>query len=109
MSASLRLVPPPITCAPWCRAGDGHPDALFAEDQFCMGEWHVTPVSHDDDGGKVSVLAYQKPGKLPDVDIEVEVDRPDSLHLTPTEARSLAAALIAVADVVDSEDEAVTR
>lgn len=29
---------PAVECAPWCQDGDGHTDALFVGDQFCMSE-----------------------------------------------------------------------
>jgi hypothetical protein len=27
----------PITCQPWCRVSDGHPDERVREDQWCFG------------------------------------------------------------------------
>ena len=35
----------PIVCAPWCVYDDGHADAFCADDQNCMGESHITPLS----------------------------------------------------------------
>lgn len=32
-----RYTVPPVTCAPWCEQGDGHPDEIFVEDQTCWG------------------------------------------------------------------------
>jgi hypothetical protein len=34
----------PIVCMPWCIYDDGHADAVFAEDQNCTGESHITPA-----------------------------------------------------------------
>ncbi len=60
MTAVERPRVSPIVCAPWCTSGDGHADALFAEDQRCMGEWHTVPIARDgDDGAQVSVLAHR--------------------------------------------------
>jgi Domain of unknown function (DUF6907) len=39
----------PITCAPWCEAGDGHPNQRLREDQCCFGPEHRVPLSHEPD------------------------------------------------------------
>lgn len=35
----------PITCQPWCRQGDGHPDERVHEDQWCLGVEHRVLLS----------------------------------------------------------------
>jgi len=39
----------PITCAPWCEAGDGHPNQRLREDQCCFGPEHRVPLSREPD------------------------------------------------------------
>jgi len=39
----------PITCQPWCEAGDGHPNQRLREDQCCFGPEHRVPLSHEPD------------------------------------------------------------
>ena len=34
---SARTPCSPLDCQPWCRDGDGHPDARTREDQWCFG------------------------------------------------------------------------
>jgi hypothetical protein len=60
MSTTEQQPIPPIVRAPWCAYGDRHTNAIFREDQTCMGEQHITPASDDDDdAGELSVLAYR--------------------------------------------------
>ena len=35
----------PVICTPSCEDRDGHPLALFREDQICFGTPHPTPLS----------------------------------------------------------------
>ena len=37
MTALTWHSPAPITCQPWCAAGDGHPNQRYREDQCCYG------------------------------------------------------------------------
>lgn len=39
--------PAPITCEPWCEAGDGHPNMRLREDQCCLGLEHRVGLSHE--------------------------------------------------------------
>jgi hypothetical protein len=41
---SLQAVEP-ISCQPWCRQGDGHPDERVREDQWCLGVEHRVLLS----------------------------------------------------------------
>jgi hypothetical protein len=79
------------------------PRRVFAEDQNCMGESLITPLSHNDDGGQVSVMAWRYNGKRPDVVLNVGVDDTDvDVHLTPVQARLLVESLLAVAETVEA-------
>lgn len=51
---------PPITCKPWCEAGDGHPGAWISEDQTCKGQERHVPL----------VLPVRIPGRPLDADPE---------------------------------------
>lgn len=35
----------PIVCQPWCIYGDGHRNALFADDQYCVTDELFVPIS----------------------------------------------------------------
>ena len=39
--------PDPITCQPWCKASDGHPNQRLREDQCCLGREHRVPLSNE--------------------------------------------------------------
>ena len=45
----------PITCQPWCRYGDGHPDADFTDEQTCSSEGYAVDLpnceTYIDDSG----------------------------------------------------------
>ena len=99
MTAVERPRVSPIVCAPWCTSGDGHADALFAEDQTCMGERHTVPIARDgDDGAQVGKRAGASLGprpRPPDVAVNIEgQDIYGELHLTALEAFDLATALM---------------
>jgi hypothetical protein len=99
----------PIACAAWCRDGDGHGNDLFREDQRCTSEpltlvqslepkwvdieaaWHAR---------EIETFAQQGP-TCPQAVIIYETDDDVELHLTASEARQLAAHLIASADMLD--------
>jgi len=36
---------PPVDCAPWCRDGKGHRDAIKPVDQACMSEKHIIELT----------------------------------------------------------------
>jgi hypothetical protein len=108
---------PAIVCTPWCEDGDGHPNAVFREDQTCWGQesyvdMSLEGVTRDEYGVYVPRLGAQAyrhwPGEAPCVyvhldNIELPANRgtlDDSLHLTAEEAISLAAALLNAARAV---------
>ena len=103
MTTTERPTVSPIVCTPWCYDGGGHTDAVFAEDQTCLGEWHFTPAEAvDGHPGQVAVLAYRGNGKQPDVAVNVEVANVcEDLHFTPAHARQFAESLLAVADELE--------
>jgi len=103
----------PIVCQPWCREGDGHPDALFAADQHCWSEDRVIALTVNEplDGGP----AWWRGTSDPDAYAMVFLDRAPGestsvcvgyadrfvIRFTPTEARLLAAALVEMAHVAE--------
>ena len=50
---------PPVTCAPWCQQGDGHPDEFHVEDQTCWGTDARTVTA---DGEIIATLRRQVGG-----------------------------------------------
>src|SRR5689334_5001474 len=91
-----------VECAPWCVDGDGHVDAVCAEDQNCMGESNIIPVSLRDQKGCLGVLAWRDHGEQPDVVVNIYVDDVDvDVHLTPGQARLLAESLLSVTKTVE--------
>ena len=103
MTTTERPPLPPVVCAPWCEDGGGHTDAVFAEDQTCMGEQHITPTSNGEDSGELGVLAYRWGGdQRSQVCLNIKVGRVDvDVHLTPGQARLLTESLMTVATVVE--------
>lgn len=65
MTTHDRPAPPagPITCQPWCQDGEGHADALCADDQICFTTELFVPTSTAE---PVSVdgYGYCKPERL---------------------------------------------
>ncbi len=39
---------PTVECMPWCKAGDGHPDAVAVEDQWCGSEMKRVELTAED-------------------------------------------------------------
>jgi hypothetical protein len=104
-----RMTAPPIVCATWCRDGDGHADDLFREDQKCTSEsltlvQSLEPKWGDIEGGwnAREVETFVERGPMhPSAVIIYEAGGDVELHLTASEARQLAANLIASADMLD--------
>jgi hypothetical protein len=100
---------PPVTCEPWCIYGDGHPDCVLAEDQTCYTEEMIVavPTYYPSVKGSgetyfseiVDVYAAQTSGSPAHVDLSL--GESDTLKLSLSEARSIAAALIAAADLAE--------
>ena len=98
---------PPITCTPWCEDGDGHPHEVFRQDQWCRSEEVATLMvrdyQHRDGTSEVDLVAVstvQFPGRLTEVAIR-HCAAEDEAFVSPAEARAIAAALIASADLAD--------
>lgn len=103
----------PIVCQPWCREGDGHPDALFAADQHCWSEDRTIALTVNEpiDGGPLSwrrtsdpvayaiVFLDNPPGESTSVCLGY-ADR-FAIKFTPTETRALAAALLEMANTAE--------
>ena len=75
MSTTERTKLPPVVCSPWCtyNDGDGHADAVCAEDQSCIGDWRTIPLTRTDEG-QISVMPWRSNGKQADVVMNVETD-----------------------------------
>jgi hypothetical protein len=48
MTSTERQPLPPITCAPWCTDGTGHPGTVFRSDQTCWGQSNYVELSLED-------------------------------------------------------------
>ena len=99
---------PPITCQPWCEDGDGHPNEIFPEDQWCMSAEQTVQVSHypsfkGPDGvfAPEEVTVYASQHQVAAGTVTVSLGGADTLLLSPAEARAIAAAMIASADLAD--------
>ena len=106
--ADERQTLPPITCTPWCVDGDGHPNEVFHGDQWCHTEERATMLTRDykypDHASEVDTVAVslqRDPGRLPEVALH-HTAPDDVAYLSPAEARQVAAALIAAADVAEA-------
>lgn len=95
----------PLTeCASWCRDGDGHPRQISATDQWCWSEYADVHSSMAD--GQVGAYVRRNVDQEPFVEVHVygfrnELD--EQLQFSADEARQLAQALIAAADLITSE------
>ena len=109
MSATDQTTLPPVTCTPWCQYGDGHPREFMAEDQSCFtADTHISASLHDpvemNDGTTAPewVSVYGQAwhhGMAPEIHLGQGED--GGMRLTVSEARQVAAALIAAADVIE--------
>jgi len=106
--ADERQTLPPITCTPWCTDGDGHPNEVFRADQWCRTEERATMLTRDytyrdrtSEVDTVAVSVQRDPGRFPEVALR-HTAPDDAAYLSPAEARQVAAALIAAADVAES-------
>jgi hypothetical protein len=109
MSATTeRRTLPPVTCEPWCVDGDGHPDEVFHDDQWCRTDETsvlLTRDYRDHESGEtevdfIAVSLQRFPGRVPEVSLRHTAPDDDAM-LTPAEARGLAALLTATADLLD--------
>jgi hypothetical protein len=83
MTMTERPPVPAIECTPWCERGDGHPPEIFASDQTCRGEQHVTPacINNEDDADRVAHRCGR--GGYPNVCLNVYVRDTDiDVYLT---------------------------
>ncbi|WP_027494464.1 hypothetical protein [Rhodococcus sp. JG-3] len=103
-----------IDCTSWCVDGDGHPTETGRADQNCYGidnyvNLSLEEVEKDSYGSyssRLGVTPYRGFNQLPTAYLHVDliqhelgnIDR--AVHLTATEARTLAAALLTVADTI---------
>lgn len=92
---------PAVVCAPWCREGDGHTDALFHADQHCMSDHPGVHVG----GTEIGAYAYRTADGTTDVDIYAETDTAErgfsgSVHCTEAQAHLYAERILAVCNLV---------
>ena len=91
---------PPVRCAPWCEAGDGHPREFHPDDQMCRS----AEVSLRAPGNReVVVAARQLPGQPPRICLDATVVgelREVDVRLTVAEARRFAEQILATCDLI---------
>ena len=104
-----RATLPPVTCFPWCQYGNGHGDDVLPEDQACISVpmWVpgslLRPDPEDTSGEREYVAVHAQAwanGALPTM-IHIGQGENYGLEVTTAEARQVAAALIATADLLD--------
>ena len=102
----------PVICKPWCEDQSGHTNAGCFDDQYCMSQEVKITASH-------YPAEMMIPGEVYEMDTfnvyaghyhknsvtRVILGRGDSefLHMTAVEARQVAAALIATADMIEED------
>lgn len=93
---------PTVTCKPWCIDGDGHPDVTDPGDQTCWSLEARTPAILEGQFVTVYNMANATPTEAayPPLVFLGENHR-DGIDLTPSQARAVAASLIAAADQAD--------
>jgi len=99
-AATERQSLPLVTCTPWCSKGDGHPDELSSKDQWCGLEIADIGMCSDrgGDADSVTVHLQRVPGRPVEI-VFLHEGPQDETRLMPDEARKIAVALIAAADV----------
>ncbi|MFD3425274.1 hypothetical protein [Nocardia fluminea] len=106
----------PVVCIPSCEDQDGHPAALFAEDQICFGKAMTVALSQEEPersgdqerAAYVDTYTQHHPGGQLSVHLYATTARDDMwLDLTAAEALKLADNLIAVAALVRIDAEAI--
>ena len=109
-----------VQCEPWCLDGDGHQRELYRHDQWCQGEIVKVIFGLEEHAPAIPVTAVDltEPGisvyprrhwhGLPYVTLNIYREHTNDhlaidtdLKVTVAEARELAAALLAVADVIE--------
>jgi hypothetical protein len=106
---TTREYQPPVVCATWCTDGDGHPEAAFAADQRCWGEWRITPAAFTDgEEGEVAAIAHRGgPETQASVCLNVSIGRIDvDVHLTIDQAQLLVENLTRVIEIVEGTESA---
>lgn len=114
--------PTPIACTPWCMIGNGHGDALYAEDQWCgsdeirveLSQHPILEAERLNEQGKwesspdyVHVSAMRRhPGAVTTVDVSHAGEAP--IAFTVDEARQLLEALERVLTQVE-DGQATTQ
>jgi uncharacterized protein DUF6907 len=105
----IALVPPPLTCAPWCEGQNHH----LPMDRACWGPaTYIDPLSlsQDPEPERVGVYSYRRDDTAAaSVKLHIELEGVDADPcLTAREARALAEALTAAADAIEGDGEAVS-
>lgn len=106
----------PVRCVPSCEDGDGHPHAVFVDDQTCFGPSWSVPLSQEEverSGERVhvpfvEVCTRRRPGAEPSIHLHASMIRDDvGFDLTEPEALRLVSSLTAVIALVRADAEAV--
>ncbi|MDE1668830.1 DUF6907 domain-containing protein [Nocardia gipuzkoensis] len=97
------------SCASWCSRADGHADELFDSDRICYADGECVPLTVEPSPGlgtiaSIEISPLRRPGGRDTVYAMVTQRRGDTdFDMTVTEARQLAALLLAVAEQVETE------
>jgi hypothetical protein len=107
MTTTERNYLPSVACTPWCEYGDGHPDAVFASDQTCYSERHMTPAVMHGSAGELNVMAHRRMlGADSDVALNIDIGDFDlDVYISVAQARLLIESLTAVVATVDEGQE----
>ena len=92
----------PIACAPWCRNGSGHRDALFVEDQSCLSDVPGDEIVDLDGAELVQVSAYSRPGEPAKIVLWTQGE----VGLTPEQAADFSRAYNETLLLIQSSDAA---
>lgn len=96
---------PPVACAPWCEAGDGHTDALHPDDQWCHSTTQRIGLSRYplitwNDGRRSMDFAHAYLGRESDGSAYITTGYSETIgmNLTPDEALEYARVLTELAE-----------
>ena len=95
----------PVTCLPWCRHGDGHPDEWHPLDQRCDSDNPGLNPADDVNVGAYASYTHAAGERTAQVVVYVETLRGCSAYLTRAQAFALAEEIRAAAMLLPADDE----